>query len=160
MTRGSCLPRTTLSSLSADGWSCFLSCWLFSLRLLSTGAFWLLDGVRCFQMTASQGAHTNDYPLGPPSPVTYPHSEPEPPSASPGDPLRPTLRFGPGSCFALGPGTSESSCAPSHSPMGFLHSMPDHQAGEFGTGFVTFSPVGEPLQYGYFPASGSLTQQV
>ena len=91
---------------------CFLSCWLFSLRLLSTGAFWLLDGVRCFQMTASQGAHTNDYSLGPPSPVTYPHSEPEPPSASPGDPLRPTLRLGPGSCFALGPGTSESLCAP------------------------------------------------
>ena len=46
MFRGGCELRTTLGSLSADGWGFFLPCWLFGLRCPSTGACRLLSGAR------------------------------------------------------------------------------------------------------------------
>ena len=39
--------RKILSSLSTDVWDCVPPCWLFGLRLPSTGGHRLLDGASC-----------------------------------------------------------------------------------------------------------------
>ena len=116
-----------------------------------------------------------------------PHSEPQLPPTSPGDPPRPAGRSGPSSyekllfplvavhtrlCVCptrvefLFPPVLWSSC--DQAPLAFkakcsgelLLLMPDIQAGELDMGLGTLIPVGKPLQYNYFPVCGLPTSWV
>ena len=57
----------------------------FSLATLNTFSLSLIVVClipMCLKMTASQGAHTNDYSLGPQPPMSFPQSRPYPPPIS------------------------------------------------------------------------------
>ena len=174
-------------SLSADGWGCvpaLLVVWPEACLHCSFQAFgW-------GEVLASKW-----WPPGQLPPVSSqylchqcpcPHSEPQLPSASPGDPQRPAGRSGPGfyevTAFSLGPGIRETLCAPTRSGVCFSQScgvpvikshwpskpnaleapppMPDPQTVEPDVGLRTLTPVGELLQYNCFPVCGSPTQWV
>ena len=110
-----------------------------------------------------------------------PCSEAQLPPASAGDPQILAGRSGPGSyevtAFSPGSGMHEILCVPSRvellfppvlrdscdqTPLAFkarfsgglLLPLPDLQAGEPDVGLRTFTPVGELLQYNYFPVCG------
>ena len=84
--------RTTLGSLSVDGWGVVPPCWLFGLRCPNTGACRLLGGARSWCQNGNlQRTHVEEYSLGPLPPVSLP---PQWATADPHLPRRPsrTLR--------------------------------------------------------------------
>ena len=115
--RDGCVHRRTLGSLLADGGLCShpVCClpWNFSA---------LIHEARFFQKAASRGVHTDDHFLGPSPPMSCLHSEPQLPSAFPGDPPRPAGRadqdsYGVALCVPIKSGVSLS-----FSPVKLLHS--------------------------------------
>ena len=133
-------------------------------------------------MVTSWRAHA-EYSLGPLPPVLAPtvsHGQP----VSPGEPSRPPSRSGSGFCgvAALGPNTRKTLYVLSKSRVCFPQScgapalephwpqsqmlwellllMPDPQVEEPDLGLRTLTPVGEPLQYNYFPVCQLPTQWV
>lgn len=148
---------------------------------LASQLWWVGPGFS--KMAASGRAHTSVYSLETPPPRSGPHIEPQPPSASPGDPPRPTGRFDP-DCYRVSafpwvpvhmkafvcPYRMESLFTPSWGAsalkpwcpstqmlQGILLPMPKPQAGETDMGFRSLTPVGEPLWYSYFPVYMSPT---
>ena len=95
-----------------------------------------MGGAKFFpKMAASKkGAHTDDYSLGPPPPMSYPHSKPQASPAFPGDPSRPANRSDPDyyeSLFPLQPSAHETLCVPSKSGGSLAPSpmeLPAHKA--------------------------------
>ena len=147
------------------GRALFPPCLLFGLGLLSPDQW----GQIFPKGQPSRGIHTVDYFLRPLTPMSFPYSEPQLPhdflgrsdpdsygvSTFPWNPLHKKL------CASSKRGVSVS---PSPvellhlSPTGFLCQM--LQAGEPDVGFVTLTPIGEPLWYSYFPVCGLLTWQI
>ena len=117
-------------------WAVLLHSWLFCLWGPSNGDFRLLGVARSqvSKMTTTRGAYPDDYFLGSPLPLSFPHIEPLLTSASPGYTVRlqaVLVQTAMESLLAMGPSACEILCGPSMSgvsaspcPVELLHTSP------------------------------------
>lgn len=158
----------------------FLSCWLLAWAL-SALKRWVEPGVGV-KMALFNRTHASVHSQIPPPPVPSSHSEPQPSPTSSGD-SKTAGRSGPGShevtAFSVSWCAQELVCtlqgwsfcfppfygAPAIKPCrpqsqvlwSLILQKPDPKAGDPDMGLRTLSPVGELLQYNYFPVCGSST---
>ena len=186
---GSCGLRKPLCSLSANWWGCVSPCSLLDLLRPSTGAYRLLGGARSWLKNGGyqEGSRQWVLPRNTTTSVFIPavsHIHPTSHTLT-GHPAMSAVRSGPGSwghCFFWCSWHARdlvcilrewSFCFPSsvdflwadfsglQSQMLWgLLAKPALHIGEPGVGLRTFTPVGEPLWYTYFPVCASPTQDV
>ena len=179
--------RVTLGSLSADGRGCVpppVGCLAWGLPALDPAGCWVGSGVGA-KMATSGRAYADGYSLGC-LPMSLPLQWATASPCLPGRPSKTHREVWPqllwSDCFALGPSAHENLCALSKSGVSVFpslvelqHSSPTGlqnqcsggssqcqtpQAGEPDMGLRTLIPVGDPLQYDYFPVCGLPTWQV